>query len=297
MPSKQFQIFGVGEVLWDLLPSGPQLGGASANFVYHAHALRSSAWLISRVGDDALGHEIIARWQALGLPGEMIACDPQAPTGTVSIALGGDGQPHYTIHENVAWDRLEADTPMLAAMREADAVCFGTLAQRSAASRRAIHALLSAARSDALRILDINLRPPFIAADVIAESLGLASVLKLNDDELPVLAKLFHLGGNSRDQIVALAERFELRLVALTRGCRGSLLFADGAWSEHAGLPTKVCDTVGAGDSFTAALTLGFLRGCSLDEINARANEVAAFVCSQAGAMPPLPYPGWAQTR
>lgn len=289
MPLQPFQILGIGEVLWDLLPSGRQLGGAPANFTWHAHALGGVARMISRVGDDALGHEIIARWQKLGLPVETLSVDAEAPTGTVSVALGDDGQPRYTIHEGVAWDRIVADDAALAAAREADAVCFGTLAQRSGPSRQAIRALVEATRPAALRIFDINLRPPSFTAEVITESLALANVLKLNDHELPVLAEFFELSGAPAEQMAALARRFELRLVALTRGGHGSLLCADGATSEHPGLPTTVCDTVGAGDAFTAALTLGLLRRWPLDEINERANEIAAFVCSQPGAMPALP--------
>ncbi len=289
MPSEPQQILGIGEVLWDLLPSGRQLGGAPANFVYHAHLLGGAARLISRVGDDALGREILARWETLGMSAETLGLDAAAPTGTVSVALGDDGQPRYTIHEHVAWDQIVADTAALAAARAADAICFGTLAQRSSLSRRTIHALLAASRPEALRIFDINLRPPFFSAEVIGESLAAASALKLNEHELPALAALFDLPGAPADQLAALAQRFDLRLVALTRGGDGSLLHAGGVCSEHTGLPATVRDTVGAGDSFTAAVVLGHLRGWPLDEINARANEVAAFVCSQPGAMPPMP--------
>ena len=285
MTPPPFKILGIGEILWDLLPSGRQLGGAPANFVCHAQALGAQARLISRVGDDDLGREILARWRALGLPTETIVIDPQAPTGTVSVELAADGQPRFTIHENVAWDRLTADATALAAAAEADAVCFGTLAQRSVAGRRAIGELLAATRSSALRIFDVNLRPPFVDRAVIAESLAEANVLKLNETELPILAAMFSID----DQLATLADRFELRLVALTRGSAGSLLYADGQSSDHAGLPVQVRDAVGAGDAFTAAVTLGFLRHWDLETINQRANEVAAFVCSQAGATPPLP--------
>ena len=286
---KKYEIVGIGEILWDLLPSGKQLGGAPANFTCHVWALGAEARLVSRVGDDALGREIIERWGARGLPTDTIAVDTERPTGTVSVDLDADGQPRYTIHERVAWDRIEASDAALDALGRADAVCFGTLAQRTKSARAAIEVLLSASRPDALRIFDVNLRPPFVARDVIVESLKPANVLKLNEHELPVLADIFSLSGSPAEQIAALASRFELRLVALTRGGEGSLLFADGACSEHPGLKATVLDTVGAGDAFTAVLTLGFLQRWDLDRINRHANEVAAYVCSQPGATPNLP--------
>jgi len=289
MTAPGFQIVGFGEVLWDLLPAGKQLGGAPANFVCHAHALGASARLVSRVGNDALGREIIASFAARGLPTETIAVDAEAPTGSVSVEVGPGGQPRYTIHENVAWDRLEASREALAAVERADAICFGTLGQRTKAASESIGTLLAAARPDALRVFDINLRPPFVDPDVIAKSLFAANVLKLNEDELPVLARLFDLSGEPARQIAALADRFSLQFVALTRGADGSLLFADGVLMEQAGSPTAVRDTVGAGDAFTAALVLGFLRRWPLKRISRHANAVAAFVCSQPGATPPLP--------
>lgn len=284
-----FQIIGLGEILWDLLPAGKQLGGAPANFVCHAHALGADARLISRVGDDAAGREMLARFAALGLPTDTIAVDTNAPTGTVSVEVTAGGQPRYSIHENVAWDRIEASPQALAAIQHADAICFGTLAQRTPSAEMAIARLLAAARPDALRIFDINLRPPFVDRGVIARSIAAANVLKLNEQELPVLAEIFGLAGEPARQLAALAARFSLRLVALTRGGDGSLLFADGVITEEASAPTSVRDTVGAGDSFTAALVAGFLRGWPLEKISHHANAIAAFVCSQPGATPPLP--------
>jgi fructokinase len=289
LPAKKYEIVAIGEILWDLLPSGKQLGGAPANFTCHAWALGAEARLVSRVGGDALGREIIECWGARGFLTDTITVDKERPTGTVSVELDAEGQPRYTIHERVAWDRIEADDAALDAVGKADAVCFGTLAQRTKSARAAIEVLLSASRPDALRIFDVNLRPPFVARDVIVESMKPANVLKLNEHELPVLTDIFSLSGSPAEQIAALARRFELRLVALTRGGEGSLLFADGACSEHPGLKATVLDTVGAGDSFTAVLTLGLLQRWDLDRINRLANEVAAFVCSQSGATPELP--------
>jgi fructokinase len=284
----KFNIVGFGEVLWDLLPGGRQIGGAPANFTCHARALGAEARLISRVGNDDLGHEIIARLNALGVGTEAIVIDALHPTSTVSVELDA-GQPRYVIHENVAWDFIEATPRALAAVADADAVCFGTLAQRSEPSRSTIISLVSAAPPPALRILDVNLRQNYFSSRLVNESLAFANVLKLNDAELPQLAAWFDLSGDVRSQIRQLAERYRLRVVACTRGERGGLLYSEGRWSEHAGLPANVVDTVGAGDSFTAVLTLGLLAGWELDHINETANVVAAFVCSQPGATPPLP--------
>ena len=285
------KIIAVGEVLWDLLPEGPRLGGAPANFAFHCRSLGADARLVTRVGDDDRGRDVFDRFHALNLPIETIQVDPGLPTGTVEVTLD-NGHPHYTILEDVAWDAIVADELAIAQVREADAVCFGSLAQRSEASRQAIRTLVAAARPWALRVFDVNLRAPFIDRDVIAESLDLANVLKLNDDELPQLAAMFNLASTEvRPAMEALAERFGLALVALTRGGDGSLLMtADGVWAEHPGVESvPVADSIGAGDAFTAALTVGLLAGRPLEEINIHANEVAAYVCSQPGATPNLP--------
>lgn len=283
------KVVGVGELLWDLLPSGRQLGGAPANFAFHAHALGAEAYLVARVGDDVLGREAIGRLCELGMPASCIEVDTSLPTGTVSVAVAADGQPQFEIHENVAWDALSGEAAGRTAVASADAVCFGTLAQRSERSRSTIRSLVAGAPGQSLRILDVNLRQHYFSAALLEESLSLASVLKLNDAELVTLAGPLDLTGDSRSQIVQLAERYELRLVACTRGECGSLLFSEGSWSEVAGKKIQVVDTVGAGDAFAAAMTLGLLAGWPLDIINQRANEVAAHVASCAGGTPALP--------
>lgn len=284
-------IVGIGEVLWDLLPGGRQLGGAPANFTYHARALGAEARLISRVGQDDLGREALERLSRLGIPTGCVEVDGELPTGTVGVTVSADGQPHYQIHEHVAWDAIQGEAAGRDAVSSADAVCFGSLAQRSEISRKAIQSLLAATPPSALRIFDINLRQHYYSGAVIEESLNLANVLKVNDAELPLLAKLFQLAGDVRAQIRQLAQQFQLRCVAYTRGGSGSLLFAaaEGRWSDQPGVAATVVDTVGAGDSFTATMTLGLLAAWDLDDINAHANRVAAFVCSSAGATPELP--------
>jgi fructokinase len=287
--TRALTLIGLGEVLWDLLPAGRQLGGAPANFAYHARALGADGRIISRVGRDANGGEIVARLEQLGIPTDCIQVDPTAPTGTVSVDLSPDGQPLYTIHENVAWDRIAGEENARRAVERADAVCYGTLAQRSETSRTTILRLLSSTRPDCMRVLDVNLRQHFYSREIIEQSLELATVLKVNDAELPRLAELFGVTGGARTQIATFAERFNLRTVACTRGDRGSVLLHEGRWSDHPGIQTKVADTIGAGDSFTAAMTLGLLAGWELDEVNEQANRIATFVASRAGGTPELP--------
>lgn len=282
-------VLGIGEVLWDVLPEGRQLGGAPANFAVHARSLGAAASLISRVGRDPMGQEILRGLEQQGLSTALIQTDSSAPTGTVTVQLSGKGIPAYTIHENVAWDRIEATAEGVQMAVRADAVCFGSLAQRGETSRRAIHTLVSRTRSDALRVFDINLRQTFYTPAILEQSLDLGNVLKLNDDELGVVAKALGLKGGVKEQIETLAGRFSLNLVVFTQGAAGSLLWQGGRWSQRKGPEVEIADTVGAGDSFTATLVMGLLRGMDLDEINERANAVASFVCSQHGATPPLP--------
>ena len=284
-----FNVIGLGEVLWDLLPSGKQLGGAPANFAFHARALGAHARLISRVGQDPVGAEIVQRLQALGLPTEHIQVDPSAPTGTVSVELSAAGQPRFIIHENVAWDNLVLEKTALAAVAAADAISFGTLAQRREPARSAIQTLVLFTRRGALRILDLNLRQNFFSRDLIEKSLRLANILKFNDTEFTVLAELLGLSGSVPQQIERLARQYSLRLVCLTRGAQGSLLYSEGQWADDPGQPVEVKDTVGAGDAFTAALAMGMLAGKPLDAINRRANQVARYVCSCEGATPAPP--------
>ena len=280
---------GIGEVLWDLLPAGRQSGGAPANFAYHAGALGAEARVVSRVGRDADGRDLVARLGQLGVRTDAVEEDPAAQTGTVAIEVGADGQPRYVIHEGVAWDRLAGEEPGRRAAAAADVVCFGSLAQRAEPSRATIRELVRSAPADALKLFDINLRQHYHSPEVIEASLALANVLKVNEPELDLLAGMFGLPGDERGRVAELARRWGLRAVAYTRGDRGSLLHAGGEWSDHPGVPTAVADTVGAGDSFTAALSLGLIAGWPMDVVHGRAAEIAAFVCSQPGGSPPLP--------
>jgi fructokinase len=283
------RILGIGEILWDILPDRRLLGGAPANFSFNAHNLGASARPVSCVGDDAPGREILERLRGLGLPVDCIAVDAAKPTGAVTVELAASGQPRYLIHEDVAWDYLRLTPAALPAAAEADAVCFGTLAQRGPVSREAIRSLLTATRSDALRVFDLNLRQSYYTRELIEQSLRSANVVKLNDEELPVVAGMLDLGTDLHAQLAALARRFELAALAFTRGANGSLLLAEDRWSEHPGFPVRVVDTIGAGDAFTAAFVIGLCLKLPLDDINRIANEVAAHVCTQAGGTGELP--------
>ena len=217
---------GIGEVLWDLLPGGRQFGGAPANFAYHAKALGVDAQVVSCVGRDELGDEILAYLDRLGLGHEHIAVDPEHPTGTVSVQLDAMGKPNYVIHEQVAWDYLSLLPQTLGLATRAHAVCFGSLAQRSAGSRLAIRDFLAATRPECLRVFDANLRQHYYNVDTIAVALEAADVLKLNDEELPVIARLLSIQGNVEEMLGTLCRRYNLKLIALTEGDRGSLLFS-----------------------------------------------------------------------
>lgn len=284
-------VVGLGEVLWDLLPAGRQLGGAPANVAFHAAALGARAAVVSRVGRDADGRAILARLARLGLDRRHVTTDPAHPTGVVEIEVDRRGKPRYSIREGVAWDHI-LFTPALAGLAaRADAVCFGTLAQRAPASRASLQRFLRATRPDCLRLLDLNLRQSYFSAALVRRLLGLSTVLKLNDEELPVLGRLLGLGGPGRTLPDRILTAFNLDLLALTRGRRGSLLRSRSERHEEPVHPAVVMDTVGAGDSFSAVLALGLLQGWPLARINRAANRLAAFVCSRRGATPALPAP------
>ena len=285
----KLKLVGIGEILWDLLPDGRQLGGAPANFAYHASALGARGSIVSRIGNDSFGREILMTLQKLGLRTDLIEVDSTAPTGTVNVTVASDGQPQFIIHEPVAWDAITGNEAARKVVSEADAVCFGTLAQRRPASHHAIRSLVQLTRQSAFRILDVNLRQNYYSRELIDESLAVANLLKMNDTELPRIGSMFGWEGDERHVIKQIANRFDLHTIALTRGAHGSLLYSRGAWDDHTGIPATVVDTVGAGDSFTAAMTIGLLAGWPLAVINARANEIAAVVCRHVGGTPPIP--------
>jgi len=288
MSATQKCIVGLGEVLWDLLPDGAKFGGAPANFACHARQLGAAAHVVSAVGNDELGTQALAELMQRQVATKAISRNDH-PTGTVVVTLDENGSPSYDITRDVAWDHIAWSDAVREIAATTDAACFGTLCQRSADSRRTIRHFLEAMPPDALRIFDINLRPPFYDEPVILESLALANVFKLSDEELGEVAAICNMRGDEVSRLRQLAERFELRAVALTCGSRGAILLRGDEVSQHPAVETDVADTIGAGDSFTAALAVGLLAGHGLDSINAHACRVAAFVCSQSGATPTFP--------
>ena len=281
----KYLFIGLGEILWDLFPDGKKLGGAPANFVYHAQQLGAIGIPVSCIGDDDLGRELGDQLRSLGLEQHFIATDPKHPTGTVSVELDRYGNPDYIIHRNVAWDYIPTAEFLFDLAGQADVICFGTLCQRSDVSQTTIKKFISSKKPNALIVFDINLRQRYYTKQIIKNSLYLSDVLKLNEQELSVLKKMFGLADGQKESLSQLTNMFSLSLIALTRGAQGSLLFTIEETSDFAGTPTKVIDTVGAGDSFTAALCMGLLKKQKLEKINKFANRVAANVCSQAGAM------------
>jgi fructokinase len=285
---KTFGIAGIGEILFDVLPEGKQLGGAPVNFTFHAKALGLEAYPVSAVGHDPDGQDILEKLTQAGLSTDYIQ-QIDSPTGTACVSLDGKGVPDFTITENVAWDHLQWTDPMRAFAEKADVVCFGSLAQRSSQTFICIQQFLSHTKVDCLRIFDINLRQQYYSRRIIERSLQAANVLKLNDDELTVLQELLYLPNSSKEALRVLRDRYELQYIALTRGAKGSVLMDHHSCCDCPGFPTTIIDTVGAGDSYTAVLAYGILHQLPLDRINQFANQVAAYVCSQAGATPALP--------
>lgn len=284
-----YKIAGIGEILFDIFGETEELGGAPINFAYHASALGAVGIAVSTVGNDRRGRRAIDELKKRGLEVDCISIDERHPTGYVEASLDEKGIASYEFPYDVAWDHLSLNKRALDIVPELDAVCFGTLAQRSPGSRRAIRRFLAKTSTHALKIYDINLRRNFYTRNTITESLELADIVKLNEDELPVMAGMLDISGEDGTMLDAVVKRFRLRLAVLTRGGRGSLLVSPEGRSEHQGFtPTHIADTVGAGDSFTAVVTIGLLEGQDLQTINARANRVAAYVCSRTGAMPDL---------
>lgn len=282
-------VVGIGEVLWDLLPEGRRLGGAPANFAYHAAMQGVEAYAVSAVGDDVNGRELLVELRGKKLSTEYIAELPLQSTGTVTVKLD-DGMPSYIIHAPVAWDFIYWNDQLERLARQADAVCFGTLAQRGNVSAKTIRRFLDHTRPDCLKVFDVNLRQTFFSKDVIEASLRQCNLLKVSDEELPVVTELLGMYGADEVVISELTRRYNLKYVVLTRGKDGSV-FYDG--KNVIAIPAydygpKV-DTVGCGDSFTATLTAGLLFGLIPEAVMRHASKIAGLVCASAGAMPEIP--------
>lgn len=297
-------VIGIGEALFDCLPEGRKLGGAPANFAYHVSQFGLNGCAISAIGDDELGEEIVDTFEKVQstLPTFSFQLSTvEQPTGTVKVTLDDKGVPQYEICLGVAWDNIPLTNAMLEIARNTQAVCFGSLAQRSETSRETIQAFLDATPADALKVFDINLRQSWYTAEVIAESLSRANVLKINDEELDVVATMLLGEPTVPGKLIAedpektrricreLIAKYGLDMLILTCGAIGSYVFTESRESYVATPKVQVADTVGAGDSFTATFVAQLLLGKSIREAHEKAVAVSAFVCTQHGAMPVLP--------
>lgn len=290
--SNNITVVGIGEALWDMLPEGKKLGGAPANFAYHVSQFGFNSLAVSAIGNDALGHEIIDNLNAKQL--NFIMPQVDFPTGMVQVSLDKNGIPQYDIHQQVAWDNIPFTDELRNLAERTQAVCFGSLAQRSVVSRNTICQFLNAMPNtgNELKIFDINLRQNFFSKEVIVESLRNCNILKINDEELEVVSLMFNISPqlNTRDKCRKLLTEYNLKLLILTCGVNGSYVFTSDSVSFIETPEVQVADTVGAGDSFTATFIASLLRGKSVQQAHELAVHVSAYVCTQHGAMPTLPH-------
>ena len=281
-------VVGLGEVLWDVLPDGKKLGGAPANFAYHAGQFGLDTLAVSALGKDALADETIAALDERGLKYLLPRVD--YPTGTVQVTLTVDGIPTYEIKENVAWDNIPYTPELAEIASNCRAVCFGSLAQRNVTSWATIRQFLDNTPADCLKVFDINLRQQFYTKDVIEESLKRCNILKINDEELVIIKRMYGYDDlDMRGICEKILADYQLKMLVLTCGTNGSYVFAPGLTSFQETPKVKVADTVGAGDSFTGSFCASILNGKSLEEAHRKAVAVSAFVCTQNGAMPKYP--------
>ena len=283
------RILSCGEVLWDLFPEGARFGGAPANFACHAALLGGDVTMLSAVGNDRRGDEAVTILQGFGVETSLVQRILDEPTGSVGVSVDSAGKPSFEIHAGSAWDLIDWTDALEAKVSEVDAIYFGTLGQRGAVSRATIRRAMGLARERGMfRVLDVNLRSPFYDAALIHESIAQASVLKLSDEELSEVGTACGIALDSKPEVTlrSLLTRFGLHLVVMTRGAEGALFVSPNGIIDQPGIPTTVVDTVGAGDSFTAAFVLGILRGDAPEVILQKACEIASAVCSQSGAVP-----------
>lgn len=284
MAKVESYVVGLGEILWDCLPEGKKLGGAPANFAFHAGLLGAKTIAVSAIGNDALGDEILRELDAKGL--KYLLPRTEQPTGTVQVTLDGEGIPTYEIKTGVAWDNIPLSAEMVQLAEKCRCVCFGSLAQRSEVSRNTIREFLRHTSEDCLKIFDINLRQHFYSKELIHDSLLACNILKINDEELDIVAELFALQAYGvEERCRRLLEDYNLQLVILTCGVNGSYVFASDQKSFLETPKVEVADTVGAGDSFTGAFAASLLAGHTLLEAHQLAVRVSAYVCTKKGAM------------
>jgi fructokinase len=285
-----FKILSFGEILWDVFPNDKKPGGAPANFAYHCKQLGADVRLVSQIGHDQNGQELFDFYNSIGLSTALTGVSVTKPTGTVSVHLRNDGQPDYTINQDTAWDFLTATPESLQWASESDVIAFGSLAARSEQNRQTLQNILNAAQPATCRVLDLNLREPFCEQKNIEFVLSCANILKINDDELNRMISMFGFPQDTVEkQLQKLREFYQFRLVILTCGANGNWLTTKSEQIFTSGTKVEVADTVGAGDAFTAASVIGLLLRKTLSEISRKANELAAYVCTQHGGTPTIP--------
>ena len=283
------KIIAIGEIVWDCLPAGKQLGGAPLNFAFFAKELGAQAYAVSAVGNDELGDETLQVASATGVNLDFVQRN-DLPTSRVLVTLDDKGIPQYEIVEGVAWDSIECPDSALELVRDASVICWGSLAQRTEKSRQSVLSMLSAAPASCLKVFDINIRQHYYSLEVIKDSLDYADILKLNEDELPLVAEMLGIAGSEGAVISEIIDRYSLKYVVYTHGADFSRVYgAEGLLSHQDTPKVTVADTVGAGDSFTAVLVTSLLQGRDITVAHALAVEVAAFVCTQNGAINSLP--------
>ncbi|MDO5396197.1 MAG: carbohydrate kinase [Bacteroidales bacterium] len=283
-------VVGMGEALWDVLPEGKKIGGAPANFAYHVSQFGLPSCVVSAVGDDTLGKEIVENFTSKGL-NQLMAQVPY-PTGTVQVEIDQAGVPQYEIKENVAWDNIPYTAPLESLAEKTKAVCFGSLAQRNVVSRSTINRFLDAMPDDDdnLIVFDVNLRQGFYNKEILCNSMRRCNILKINDEELVIVSRMFGYPGiDLQDKCWILLGKYNLKMLILTCGINGSYVFTPGNVSFQPTPKVEVADTVGAGDSFTAAFIASILKGKSVAEAHSLAVQTSAYVCTKKGAMPTLP--------
>lgn len=283
-------VVGMGEALWDVLPEGKKIGGAPANFAYHVSQFGLPSCVVSAIGDDALGKEIIENFTSKGL--DQLIAEVPYPTGTVQVEIDQTGIPLYDIKENVAWDNIPYTEHLDALAKRTKAVCFGSLAQRNVVSRETINHFLDTMPKDddSLVVFDVNLRQGFYNKEILCKSMQNCNILKINDEELITVSRMFGYPGiDLQDKCWILLGKYNLKMLILTCGINGSYVFTPGNVSFQPTPKVEVTDTVGAGDSFTAAFIASILKGKSVTEAHTIAVKTSAFVCTQKGAMPILP--------
>lgn len=281
-------VVGLGEVLWDMLPEGRKIGGAPVNFAYHAGQFGIDTMAVSAIGNDKLGEDTIAEMNGKHL--NHIFPSVPYPTGSVQVSLDEKGVPAYDIKENVAWDNIPFTNEIESVARSCQAVCFGSLAQRNTVSRSTIRKFIESTPDGCIRIFDINLRQNFYTSNVIRDSLELCNILKINDEEIMLVSRMFNYDSSNIENVCrTIMEDFSLEMVILTCGTKGSYIFTKGGVSFMPTPKVNVADTVGAGDSFTGSFCAAILRGLPVAEAHKKAVEVSAYVCTQNGAMPEIP--------